>query len=69
MDAGERIVLFAPNSPDWILADLAIQSPRAVTGPLPAPAGADTDMEAFRSLGRRYAGSVPARLRLERAAG
>ncbi len=31
---GERVIVFAPNTPDWILADLAVQSLRAVTVPI-----------------------------------
>jgi long-chain acyl-CoA synthetase len=38
---GERVALFAPNSPDWILSDLGVQSIRAVTVPIFATSTAD----------------------------
>jgi len=41
VDVGERVALFAPNSPDWILSDLGIQSIRAVTVPIFATSTAD----------------------------
>ncbi len=64
---GERVVIFAPNSPDWALADLGIQSIRAASVPIFATSTPEQARYILEDAGVRIA-FAGARVEMEKLA-
>jgi long-chain acyl-CoA synthetase len=55
LQAGDRVVIFAPNTPDWTIADLAILTAGGISVPIYATNTADQAAHIVRDAGARIA--------------